>query len=164
MADVYEKDLGQKSSLTTSDFIRVVGTDNASYKQLVSDVAKKIIENYTGSSLAGSKQSVKAALDSLNSNNEAKIYSLGAISLPATLAVPANSRSAVFAIGPYSSRGHGVISIAANTSGTTYPVVIGGSIAASGGTNALTITDPSGSSTIVHVLVITYYGSGKITA
>ena len=100
----------------------------------------------------------------LNSNNEAKIYSLGAISLPATLAVPANSRSAVFAIGPYGSRGHGVISVAANASGTAYPVVIGGSIAASGGTNALTITDPSGSSTIVHVLVITYYGSGKISA
>ena len=38
MADTYEKDLGQKSSLTTSDFIRVVGSDNVSYKQLVSDV------------------------------------------------------------------------------------------------------------------------------
>ena len=33
MADTYEKDLGQKSSLTTSDFIRVVGSDNVSYKQ-----------------------------------------------------------------------------------------------------------------------------------
>lgn len=67
MADTYEKDLAQKSSLTTSDFIRVVGSDNVSYKQLVSDVAKKIIENYIGSSLAGSSQSVKSALDSLNS-------------------------------------------------------------------------------------------------
>ena len=69
MADTYEKDLAQKSSLTVNDFIRVVGTDNVSYKQLVSDVAKKIIENYTGSSLAGSSQSVKAALDSLNSKS-----------------------------------------------------------------------------------------------
>ena len=67
MADTYEKDLAQKSSLTVNDFIRVVGTDNVSYKQLVSDVAKKIIENYTGSSLAGSSQSVKSALDALNS-------------------------------------------------------------------------------------------------
>ena len=33
MADTYEKDLGQKSSLTASDFIRVVGSDNVSYKQ-----------------------------------------------------------------------------------------------------------------------------------
>lgn len=38
MADTYEKDLGQKSSLTTSDFIRVVGSDNVSYKQLLSNV------------------------------------------------------------------------------------------------------------------------------
>lgn len=38
MADTYEKDLGQKSSLTTSDFIRVVGSDNVSYKQKVSAV------------------------------------------------------------------------------------------------------------------------------
>ena len=76
MADTYEKDLGQKSSLTTSDYIRVVGSDNVSYKQLVSDVAKKIIENYTGSSLAGSSQSIKSALDSLNS----KIGSVSVVS------------------------------------------------------------------------------------
>lgn len=70
MADTYfdEKDLGRKSSLSVNDFIRIVGTDNASYKQLISDVAKAIIENYSGSNVAGSNQSVKAALDSLNSN------------------------------------------------------------------------------------------------
>lgn len=67
MVDVYEQNLASKSTLTTTDYIRVVGSDNVSYKQLVSDVAKKIIENYTGSTLAGSAQSVKSALDSLNS-------------------------------------------------------------------------------------------------
>lgn len=67
MADTYEQNLSQKGTLTVNDYIRVVGSDNASYKQLVSDVAKKIIENYTGSSLAGSSQSVKSALDALNS-------------------------------------------------------------------------------------------------
>lgn len=70
MADTYEQNLSQKGTLTVSDYIRVVGSDNASYKQLVSDVAKKIIENYTGSSLAGSSQSVKSALDALNSNTK----------------------------------------------------------------------------------------------
>lgn len=40
MADVWEKDLAQKSSLTTSDYIRVVGSDNVSYKQGVSNVAE----------------------------------------------------------------------------------------------------------------------------
>lgn len=38
MADTYEKDLAQKSSLTTSDYIRVVGSDNVSYKQGLSSV------------------------------------------------------------------------------------------------------------------------------
>ena len=70
MADTYEQNLSQKGTLTVSDYIRVVGSDNASYKQLVSDVAKKIIENYTGSSLAGSSQSVKSALDALNSKQQ----------------------------------------------------------------------------------------------
>lgn len=40
MADTYEKDLAQKSSLTTSDFIRVVGSDNVSYKQGISSVMR----------------------------------------------------------------------------------------------------------------------------
>lgn len=43
MADTYEQNLGQKSSLTTSDYIRVVGSDNVSYKQLVSAVADTIV-------------------------------------------------------------------------------------------------------------------------
>ena len=69
MADVYEKNLSSKSSLTVNDYIRVVGSDNVSYKQLVSDVANKIITTYTGASLAGSNQSVKSAIDSLNSKS-----------------------------------------------------------------------------------------------
>lgn len=48
MADTYEQNLGQKSSLTKSDFIRVVGSDNVSYKQLVSDVNKTIPLNTVG--------------------------------------------------------------------------------------------------------------------
>lgn len=74
MADVYEQNLASKSTLTTTDYIRVVGSDNVSYKQLVSDVAKKIIENYTGSTLAGSAQSVKSAVDSLNSKKATGTY------------------------------------------------------------------------------------------
>ena len=42
MADVWEKDLAQKSSLTTNDFIRVVGSDNVSYKQQVSNVTSAL--------------------------------------------------------------------------------------------------------------------------
>ena len=42
MADTYEKDLAQKASLTTSDFIRVVGSDNVSYKQGVANVLSSL--------------------------------------------------------------------------------------------------------------------------
>jgi len=42
MADTYEKDLAQKSTLTLNDFIRVVGADNVSYKQQVSNVASAL--------------------------------------------------------------------------------------------------------------------------
>lgn len=46
----------------------LVGGDTMEYRALVSDVAKKIIEDYAGSTLAGSAQSVQAALAALNSN------------------------------------------------------------------------------------------------
>jgi hypothetical protein len=75
MADVYEKNLGSKTSLTMNDFIRVVGSDNVSYKQLVSDVADKIITTYAGATLAGNAQSVKDALDGLNSDKQPKTMS-----------------------------------------------------------------------------------------
>ena len=45
MADTYEKDLSQKTSLTTSDFLRVVGSDNVSYKQGLSSVLEFIQSN-----------------------------------------------------------------------------------------------------------------------
>lgn len=46
----------------------LIGGDTMEYRALVSDVAKKIIEDYAGSTLAGSAQSVQAALAALNSN------------------------------------------------------------------------------------------------
>lgn len=63
MADVFEQNLPQKSTLTMSDFIRVVGSDNVSYKQLVSDVAEKIINTYA-SNIVGKTRSVKSAIES----------------------------------------------------------------------------------------------------
>ena len=91
MADTYEQNLSQKGTLTVNDYIRVVGSDNASYKQLVSDVAKKIIENYTGSSLAGSSQSVKSALDALNSKKIIQTQ----LNLPSSVAISANSKGSL---------------------------------------------------------------------
>ena len=70
MADVQTKNenaLPSKNNIATNDLVRIIGANNASYKALVSDVAKCIVENYAGSSLAGSAQTIKAALDALNS-------------------------------------------------------------------------------------------------
>lgn len=40
MADIYEQNLGSKANLTTSDYIRLVGSDNASYKQPITQFPK----------------------------------------------------------------------------------------------------------------------------
>ena len=70
MADttIFEKDMTSKLTLDLNDFIRITGWDNVSYKQLVSDVAKVIVENYDGTSLGGSERTLKNAIDGLNSS------------------------------------------------------------------------------------------------
>ena len=74
MADVYEQNLAQKSSLTTSDFIRVVGSDNVSYKQQVSNVKDAFglavyhIEYAETASTSGTRYyspSISGAIDSI---------------------------------------------------------------------------------------------------
>lgn len=66
MADVWEKDLAQKTSLATSDFIRVVGSDNVSYKQSVASVANATGSVYLGAFSASSDEdAVKSALTAL---------------------------------------------------------------------------------------------------
>lgn len=61
MADTYEKDLGAKSSLTTSDYIRVVGSDNVSYKQSLTSVNNAL--------------PIKAEVDALNSSTQSSLSS-----------------------------------------------------------------------------------------
>ena len=64
---IKESALSAITSITQSDFIRAVTSAGASRRVTVANLAKAIIESYTGSSLAGRNQSVKAALDALNS-------------------------------------------------------------------------------------------------
>ena len=54
------------NTLASGDFIRGVKVAGTSVKITAQNLAKWIIESYTGSSLAGSSQSVKMALDSLH--------------------------------------------------------------------------------------------------
>ena len=68
---IKESALNAITSITQSDFIRAVTAAGASRRVTVANLAKAIIESYTRSSLAGENQSVKAALDSLNSKTSA---------------------------------------------------------------------------------------------
>ena len=60
-----EKNLTAVTSVAAADFTRVVTSAGASVKATFANVAKYIVETYNGSTLAGSSQSVKSALDSL---------------------------------------------------------------------------------------------------
>ena len=64
---IKESALNAITSITQSDFIRAVTAAGASRRVTVANLAKAIIESYTGSSLAGENQSVKSALDAINS-------------------------------------------------------------------------------------------------
>lgn len=60
---IKESALSAITSITQSDFIRAVTSAGASRRLTVANLAKAIIESYTGSSLGGANQSVKAAID-----------------------------------------------------------------------------------------------------
>jgi len=70
---IKESALSAITSITQSDFIRAVTSAGASRRVTVANLAKAIIEAYTGTSLAGENQSVKAALDALNSKTAVSV-------------------------------------------------------------------------------------------
>ena len=66
---VKEKALTAASSIASGDFLRMVTSAGAARKIDYSKLAKAIVEEYNGSTIAGSAQTLKAALDSLNSKS-----------------------------------------------------------------------------------------------
>ena len=67
---IKESALSVISSIAQGDFVRAVTSDGNSRRVTVANLAKAVVESYTGSSLGGSQRSVKAAIDSLNSKIE----------------------------------------------------------------------------------------------
>lgn len=64
-----EKNLTNVTSVAAADFVRVVTSAGASVKGTMENFAKSLLTTaFSGLSLGGSQQSVKDALDSLNSN------------------------------------------------------------------------------------------------
>ena len=68
-----EKNLTAVTSVAAADFARVVTSAGASVKATFANIAKYIVETYNGSTVAGSAQSVKSALDSLNSKTAVSV-------------------------------------------------------------------------------------------
>lgn len=83
---IKESALTAITSIAQSDFIRAVTSAGASRRITLANLAKAIVESYTGSSLAGSSQSVKSAIDSLNSNMPIRVQTVSV----SDIAVPAN--------------------------------------------------------------------------
>lgn len=51
---------------TATDFMRVVGGDGVSYKDDMADIVAAFLEDYDGTVLGGSEQSVQAAINSIH--------------------------------------------------------------------------------------------------
>ena len=92
MADQKVNELSTTTPALTDYIMGMSGT--AEYKALVSAVAKKIVEDYAGSTLAGSAQSVKSALDALNST-------LGAIKSESLYLAAATTITRTLDVGQY---------------------------------------------------------------
>ena len=67
MGNKRESALDAITSLGNS-FVRIVSSGGESVKATIADVSKHVVENYAGSTLAGSAQSVKSAIDAICSN------------------------------------------------------------------------------------------------
>ncbi len=109
MADTYEKDLGQKSSLTTSDFIRVVGSDNVSYKQSVASVKTALgideLTAITNGTIQKYSNISGGTLDNLSCRKvgntvfaSARIYGISAPATGTIFVIPSGFRPAIGAI------------------------------------------------------------------
>ena len=64
---IKESALSAITVIETDDFLRTVTSAGASRNVTVSNLAKTVVESYTGSEISGSAQTIKAALDSLAS-------------------------------------------------------------------------------------------------
>ena len=66
-----ERNMTNVTSVAAADFVRVVTSAGASVKGTMENFAKSLLTTaFSGLSLGGSQQSVKDALDSLNSNSD----------------------------------------------------------------------------------------------
>ena len=155
-------DLGSLTSGQASDLL-LATRGTTGYKMLLSDLAKYMVETYNSSSLAGSAQSVKNALDSLNSSLDI-IKFINKTTQPNvafTFTLSSGYRGWLIAIDSYSNR-CGMYFVYSNSSGgiTTIPILAASNITINMPTNnALTIT----SSGNTRLTLMTTLGTATVT-
>ena len=157
---VKEKALTAASSIASGDFLRMVTGGGASRKIDYSKLAKAIVEEYNGSTIAGSAQTLKVALDSLNSKTpftQAYLVGINTTEKVFNVEVGTRARITVFDSSEnhngmyiFAATGTGVVLTKAISAATDITITAGTgsfSIKAATGTRALLIETVQGSIT-----------------
>ena len=145
-----EKNLTAVTSVAAADFARVVTSAGASVKATFANIAKYIIETYNGSTVAGSAQSVKAALDSLNSKTEVTVTA------SANVVIDTNKSYRLGKILFLNVKGH----TTANISNATLFIFAG----ANANPNGFTFGIPIGDAWGINSIAYGYLGSNSVNA
>lgn len=152
-----EKNLTTVTSIAAADFARLVTSAGASVKATAANLAKYIIETYNGSTVAGSAQSVKSALDSLNRKTPVVITVNSGSSKLFTLTN--NTRAMLFFSSTFEG-GTGIVNIACSSGGVADAIKVSGvsnvTITKSGNTVTLNSTYNS------YIMIVTI--NGTVTA
>lgn len=145
-----EKNLTNVTTVAAADFVRVVTSAGASVKSTMENLAKSLLTTaFSGLSLGGSQQSVKDALDSLNSktviNTSTNFTATTTLSYTGvSYTIPANTFYAIAFNAVFIANGPQEILLSKSNS-TTSPYLVlahsnGGSMASIAGTTDESIT------------------------
>lgn len=137
-----EKNLTTVTSVAAADFARLVTSAGASVKATAANLAKYIIETYNGSTVAGSAQSVKSALDSLNSKFGKIGFSVKQVSATTNFTLSNNYRGKLTLVTSNTNYcGEYIVYATGSGAVATVPIkALSGGITISGSTNTLTLT------------------------
>lgn len=152
---IKESALTAISSITNGDFVRAVLSSGGSRRISAANLAKYVIETYANSSVGGSTQSVKSALDGLNTKTSGWRMAVYGVNNNANIDVPLSSttRGLIFSTGA-GATSRGILGFGVNSAGT---VTSSNMVSASGltftnGTNKINVANSSGAYASMFVL------------
>lgn len=152
---IKESALTAITSITNGDFIRAVLSGGGSRRISGGNLAKYVIETYANSSVGGSTQSVKSALDTLNTKTSGWRMAVYGVNNNSSIEIPLNStsRGIIFSTGAGTTsrgmQGYGVNSAGTVTSSA---MITASGLAYTNGTNKITVNNTSGAYASLFVL------------